>query len=129
MKNSQQIFRFIIIGTLNAFITALVVWLMMDILHFNYIASNVTGYVAALLNNFFWSKFWIFHSGKGNYFQQALLFLLAFICAYGSQFVFLLWMVELLKWNEYISQFIGLFIYGVVNFLMNKKITFRSRQA
>ena len=53
MKNSQQIFRFIIIGTLNAFITALVVWLMMDILHFNYIASNVTGYVAALLNNFF----------------------------------------------------------------------------
>lgn len=53
MKNSQQILRFIIIGTLNAFITALVVWLMMDVLHFNYIASNIAGYIAALLNNFF----------------------------------------------------------------------------
>ncbi len=128
MKNSQQILRFIIIGTLNAFITALVVWLMMDVLHFNYIASNIAGYTAALLNNFFWSKFWIFQSGKGHYLPQALFFLLAFICAYGSQFIFLLWMVELLDWNEYVSQFIGLFIYGFVNFLMNKKITFHSKE-
>ena len=64
MDNSRQLIRFIIIGTSNAIITALVVWLMMDILNFNYLASNITGYVAALLNNFFWSKFWVFSSGK-----------------------------------------------------------------
>lgn len=113
------------IGTLNALITAVVVWLMMDVLDFNYLSSNITGYVAALINNFFWSKFWIFTSGKGRYAPQALLFLVAFLCAYGSQFVCLLAMVELLDWNEYISQFLGLFVYGAVNFVLNKRVTFR----
>lgn len=126
MKNSRQLIRFIIIGTSNAIITALVVWLMMDILNFNYLASNITGYVAALLNNFFWSKFWVFSSGKGQYLWQGFLFLVAFICAYGAQFLCLLGMVELLGWNEYISQFLGLFIYGAVNFILNKKVTFHT---
>ena len=126
MKNSRQLIRFIIIGTSNAIITALVVWLMMDILNFNYLASNITGYVAALLNNFFWSKFWVFSSGKGQYLRQGLLFLVAFACAYGAQFLCLLGMVELLGWNEYISQFLGLFIYGAVNFILNKKVTFHT---
>lgn len=127
MNNSQQLIRFIIIGTSNALITAVVVWLMMDILNFNYLASNITGYVAALLNNFFWSKFWIFSSGKGDYIRQALLFLVAFFAAYGAQFLCLLAMVEVFGWNEYVSQFLGLFIYGAVNFIMNKTVTFRKR--
>ena len=124
MKNLRQIVRFIIIGTSNALITAVVVWFMMDFLHVNYLCSNITGYSAALLNNFFWSKFWIFSSGKGNYLKESALFLIAFSCSYVSQFICLLSMVEVFKWNEYISQFLGLFVYGGVNFLMNKKITF-----
>ena len=27
--------------------------------------------------------------------------------------------------NEYLAQFLGLFIYGAVNYMMNKKITFQ----
>ena len=125
MKDLRQIVRFVIIGTSNALITAVVVWLMMDLLHFNYLWSNITGYTAALLNNFFWSKFWIFSSGKGNYLRESALFLAAFLCSFASQFICLLAMVEVLDWNEYLSQFLGLFVYGGVNFLMNKKITFR----
>ena len=117
--------RFILVGTLNALITVLIVWLMMDKLGCNYIATNITAYVIAQINNFFWSKFWIFQSGKGHYLPQALFFLLAFICAYGSQFLALLIMVEIFDLNEYLAQFLGLFIYGAVNYMMNKKITFQ----
>lgn len=125
MENSQQVIRFILVGTSNALIAASVVWLMMDVLDFNYLASNITGYVAALLNNFLWSKFWVFSSGRGKYIQEAILFLLAFFCAYGAQFLCLLMMVEIFAWNEYVSQFLGLFIYGSVNFIMNKRVTFK----
>lgn len=128
MKNSRQIIRFILIGTLNALITAIVVGVMMDIFHVNYLWSNVCGYVAALVNNFFWSKFWIFSSGKGGYLREAILFFVAFICAYCAQVVCLLGMVEGLGWNEYFSQFMGLFVYGGVNFFMNKKVTFHQPQ-
>ena len=40
-------------------------------------------------------------------------------------FVFLLVLVELLHCNEYLAQFLGLFIYGAVNFSCNKFLTFR----
>ena len=56
IKNTVRILRFILIGTLNALITALVVWLMMDKLNCNYIVANVVAYVIAQTHNCFWSK-------------------------------------------------------------------------
>lgn len=123
-ENMVRVVRFILVGTLNALITVLIVWLMMDLLGCNYIATNITAYVIAQINNFFWSKYWIFSSRTGKFRREIPLFLLAFGCAYGAQFLALLGMVELLGLNEYLAQFLGLFIYGAVNFLMNKKITF-----
>ncbi|RHJ87661.1 GtrA family protein [Parabacteroides sp. AM08-6] len=127
MKESVRIIRFILVGTLNALIAALVIWLMMEELDCNYIASNITAYIVAQINNFFWSKYWIFTSNAGKFQREIPLFLLAFGCAYGAQFLALLLMVEGLDLNEYLAQFLGLFVYGAVNFLMNKKVTFLRR--
>ena len=127
MKESVRIIRFILVGTLNALIAALVIWLMMEELDCNYIASNITAYIVAQINNFFWSKYWIFTSNAGKFQHEIPLFLLAFGCAYGAQFLALLLMVEGLDLNEYLAQFLGLFVYGAVNFLMNKKVTFLRR--
>ena len=73
--------RFILVGTLNALITVLIVWLMMDKLGCNYIATNITAYVIAQINNFFWSKYWIFSSRTGKFRREIPLFLIAFGCA------------------------------------------------
>ena len=125
MKESVRILRFAIVGSSNALITALVIWILMDILDCNYLWSNMAGYVAALVNNFFWSKYWVFSSGKGNFWKEIPLFLIAFGCAYATQFIFLLLMVEVIDLNEYLGQFLGLFVYGAVNFMMNKRLTFK----
>jgi putative flippase GtrA len=124
MKESVRIFRFIIVGTLNAIIVAVVVWALMDMLGCNYLWSNVVGYTAALINNFFWSKYWVFSSHGGKFNREIPLFLLAFGCAYAMQFLSLLLMVEVVGMNEYLAQFLGLFVYGAVNFVMNRRITF-----
>ncbi|NDV54597.1 GtrA family protein [Parabacteroides sp. 52] len=126
MKESVRIIRFIIIGSLNALITAVVIWVMMVLLGFNYIWANVAGYIAALINNFFWSKYWVFSSGGGRFWQEVPLFLLAFGCAYAVQFISLLFMVETLGIHANLAQFLGLFVYGAVNFVMNRKVTFRN---
>ncbi len=49
MKESVRIFRFIVIGTMNALIMALVVWLMMREMSFegDYMVANVTAYIIA----------------------------------------------------------------------------------
>lgn len=127
MKESVRILRFAMVGSLNALITAIVIWVLMDILDCNYLWSNVAGYVSALVNNFFWSKYWVFSSKEGKFWKEVPLFLIAFGCAYTIQFLFLLLMVEIIGLDEYLGQFLGLFIYGAVNFVMNKKVTFNKR--
>ena len=127
MKESVRIFRFAVIGTLNALITAFVIWLMMDELSYDYIPANITAYVVAQIHNFIWSKYWIFpiENKKNNIWKQMLFFCSAFGLAYSAQFLFLVTLVECGDVNEYLAQFLGLFIYGTVNFITNRKLTFR----
>ena len=127
MKESVRIFRFAVIGTLNALITAFVIWLMMDELSYDYIPANITAYVVAQIHNFIWSKYWIFpiENKKNNIWKQMLFFCSSFGLAYSAKFLFLVTLVECGDVNEYLAQFLGLFIYGTVNFIVNKKLTFR----
>lgn len=126
MKETTRIIRFAVIGTLNALITAATIGIMMGVWGIHYLASNVTAYVLAQTHNFIWCKYWIFPTDKkSNTWRQVLLFLIAFGMAYVAQFLFLIVLVELWDCNEYLAQFLGLFIYGTVNFLMNKRVTFR----
>ena len=126
VKETTRIIRFAVIGTLNALITAATIGIMMGVLGIHYLASNVTAYVLAQTHNFIWCKYWIFPTDKkSNTWRQVLLFLIAFGMAYVAQFLFLIVLVELWDCNEYLAQFLGLFIYGTVNFLMNKCVTFR----
>lgn len=126
MKESTRIFRFAIIGTLNAVIVAVTVWVMMGLLDVNYMLSNVVAYTLAQVHNFVWCKYWIFPTEGGrNVWRQLLLFVVAFGMAYSAQFLFLVALVEGLGCNEYLSQFLGLFVYGGVNFYMNRCVTFR----
>ena len=114
---------------MNALIMALVVWLMMESLSFegDYLVANITAYVIAQIHNFIWCKYWIFptEKRKNNIWKQILFFCSAFGIAYTAQFPFLILLVEGLDVNEYLAQFLGLFIYGGVNFVANKKITFK----
>lgn len=116
MKESVRIFRFAVIGTLNALITAFVIWLMMDELSYDYIPANITAYIVAQIHNFIWSKYWIFpiENKKNNIWKQMLFFCSAFGLAYSAQFLFLVTLVECGDVNEYLAQFLGLFIYGTV---------------
>ena len=125
VKESVRIFRFIVIGTMNALIMALVVWLMMKEMSFDgdYMVANITAYLIAQIHNFIWCKYWIFpvENKKNSIWKQILLFCSAFAVAYTAQFLFLVLLVEGLDVNEYLAQFLGLFIYGGANLDVYKR--------
>lgn len=129
MKESVRIFRFAIVGTLNYFITMLVIWGMMETLPFEggYVVANITAYVIAQAHNFVWCRWWVFPSEqrKNNLAQQIALFCTAFGLAYSIQFAFLLLAVEVCDMPPMPTQFLGLVLYGAINFMVNKKITFK----
>lgn len=57
--------------------------------------------------------------------QQIMLFCTAFGIAYGIQLLFVILMIEAIGIKEFTAQFIGIIIYGAVNFMVNNRITFR----
>ena len=128
VRGSVSLVRFVIVGTLNAIIIAAVVGFMMHLLKCNYILSNVVAYTIAQVNNYLWCKYWVFPSPDGKFEREIPLFLIAFGCAYLSQFFLLLLMVEGFHLDKYLAQFIGLFVYGGVNYIMNRKVTFRFKK-
>lgn len=129
LLNNRRLIRFIIVGFSNFIIISLTVWIMMSLLRQELYESNVCAYTLAICNSFYWNKRWVFQSKGGNVKREITLFLTAFGCAYLLQVLFVFIMCELLNLNEYLAQFLGLFVFGAVNFLMNKFVTFQPRKA
>lgn len=46
-------------------------------------------------------------------------------CLWGIQLLFVILMIEAIGIKEFTAQFIGIIIYGAVNFMVNNRITFR----
>ena len=131
MKTSIRIFRFAVIGTINAIIIAFVIWLMMKKLSCHYIVTNIVAYSLAQINNFLWCKYWVFKNDDGpkhSLWEQIVLYAIAFAIAYSSQFLFLIFLVEVCHVDKIVAQFLGMFIYGAVNFIANKRFTFRAKK-
>ena len=128
MKETVRLVRFVTVGALNALITAVMVWLMMAVIGAGYILANIVAYLIAQTNNFIWSKYWIFindnKKAKNSLIKEILFFASAFLVAYGLQFLFIVFLVEIVGMNEYLAQFLGLFVYGGVNYFANRFITF-----
>ncbi len=120
-----SLLRFAVVGFSNFVIISLTVWVMMDLLEQHYILSNICAYTLAIVSSFVLNKVWVFCSDSKNLGREILLYLSAFGCAYVAQFLFMWSLIEFAGMNEYLAQFLGLFIFGTVNFLMNKLLTFQ----
>lgn len=122
-ENKKQIFKFCIIGTLNAAITYITLFMLSE-LCVNELLANFIGYILVLINSFLWSRFWIFKSKNKNIFKEIVLFVSAFLLAYILQFTSFSILVRIFNVNQYLANLIGLVVFGATNFIANKKITF-----
>lgn len=124
-KTLWQLIRFGIVGVINTLITLAVIYLLQEVLDVKYTKANLAGYVAGVINSFFWSKLWVFKKLNSNFIREAVLFLISFGVCYGIQFVSLLVLVELLHIPDLWAQLLGMVVYTLCNFIMNRCITFK----
>ncbi|HIZ27115.1 GtrA family protein [Barnesiella sp. An55] len=120
-----QLIRFGIVGVINTLITLVVIYVLQELLHVKYTVANLVGYIAGVINSFFWSKLWVFKKLNSNFMREAVLFLVSFGICYGIQFVALLILVETLHMADTWAQLVSMVVYTLCNFAMNKCITFK----
>ena len=90
-----------------------------------YTISNFIGYIAGVVNSFFWNKLWVFKKLNSNFIREAILFLVCFGICYGIQFISLLILVEILYVPDSWAQLLSMIVYTLCNFIMNRCITFK----
>lgn len=122
-ESGKQILKFCIVGTLNAAITYIALWLLPH-MGFSTEASNIAGYVIVLIHSFAWSKLWIFKSKSHNLLKESALFVAAFLTAYALQYACFNALLDA-GMNKYLANLLSLIVFGVTNFLMNKLLTFK----
>lgn len=66
-KAIGQFIRFGIVGIINTLITLIVIYFLQEILHVKYTISNFIGYIAGVVNSFFWNKLWVFKKLNSNF--------------------------------------------------------------
>ena len=98
---------------------------LQELLHVKYTVANLAGYIAGVINSFFWSKLWVFKKLNSNFMREAVLFLVSFGICYGIQFVALLLLVEVLHMADTWAQLVSMVVYTLCNFALNKCITFK----
>ena len=122
-----RVMRFVVVGFSNFVIISLSVWIMMHLCQADMLPANITAYAIALVNNFVWNKLWVFRARGGNLLREIALNLIAYGTAYLLQLGCSFALADLLGMNEYVAQFIGLFVFGATNFIMNKLLTFKTQ--
>ena len=121
-----QAVKYGVVGASNTLITAIVIWVMMKGFGFSDVVSNITGYIAGVLNSFIWNKQWTFQSAAG-WLSSALRFGLVFGVCYLFQLGLLIYVLTpYLEIDPYYNQLIAMLFYTVINFVMNKFYTFKA---
>lgn len=132
-----QFMRYALVGVMNTLLTLGVIFVCKSLLGVNEYVSNALGYIAGLINSFFWNRQWVFRS-NGRLSRQAMHFLTAFAICYALQFVFV-WALTQSPFGdmEYtivsgwvisgygIATLGGNVVYTLANFAYNRLLTFR----
>jgi putative flippase GtrA len=120
-----QLMKFGIVGVANTLIT-IISYNALVYLGLNYMVSNVVGYALGVLNSFYWNKNWVFKAGpeQKHVFSK---FVVVNLITLGVNTLILFGLVELMKIRSFPAQFAATMAGLLLNFILNKKWTFKQR--
>ena len=132
MKNNNELVKFLIVGILNTIIGASIMFIAYNFLKLNYWVSTSLNYIVAGTFSFFANKKFTFKS-EGKIFQKIIFFILTIIICYFVAFNLSKKMIAFIDINdielkENISMVVGMVIYTVLNFILQKQIVFRKEE-
>ena len=125
MKTVKQAIKYGIVGVSNTIITMVVIWVMMKVFGCREGLSNITGYVAGLVNSFVWNKQWTFKESSAGWRKGMMRFGIAFVVCYALQYGLILFLNAHLEIDHYYNHLMGMVFYTALNFFMNKYYTFK----
>lgn len=123
----RQLVLYLIIGGLCASIDYLIFLILTYFFNINYLIANIFSVNAGIITSFILNRNFNFKI-KDNVANRFLSFYLVGLFGLLISFVILFAMVELLHYNEQIIKIVSIVIIALIQFLLNKFITFKVKQ-
>ena len=143
-KTSIQLLKYGAIGIMNTLITLVVFYLMNTKAGIAYGIANVVGYILGVINSFLWNRNWVFKT-KNKVHREALLFGCGFLLCMMLQGMVSWLLLEGFGWKnlsddiipflpmknagQNIVMVIAMGVYTIANYIYNRTVTFRQKQA
>lgn len=123
-----QFIKFCAVGFSNTIISYLV-YIVLYFMGLNYVISNIIGFLAGVINAFYWNNRYVFRKAETEERNIIVSFLRTFIAYAGtglflSNILLILW-VEILNISKIIAPVINLLITIPLNFFLNKFWAFK----
>ncbi|MFL0269114.1 GtrA family protein [Candidatus Clostridium radicumherbarum] len=118
-----QFIKFGIVGLGNTLITFIVYFLLVK-LQVYYVTANVIGYIAGIINSFFWNSSWVFKKSSRS-FNLLIKFVIVNLITLGITSMILYIGVDRFNLSKYIAQIISTLIGILINYTLNKLWTFK----
>jgi putative flippase GtrA len=122
--NWWQLIRFAAVGASGYVVNLLVYTLVVHPLGGDYRIAAVAGFIAGVVNNFFWNRHWTFAAHDGHAGFQALRFFVVSLVAFGFSFLILTLLVDGAGLAKVPAQAIALVLATPLNFVGNKLWSF-----
>ena len=123
-KTRIEFIKFITVGILNTLLTFITFIILTDLLSLNDKFANIIGYVIGVINSYIFNKIWTFQSKKKSLIEFVL-FTAVFLFSLLIQLALYSFLKEKLFIQKNISFAIAMVFYTVINFSLNKFITFK----
>lgn len=123
MKNYIQFIKFGIVGLSNTFITFVVYFILVK-LNVYYVTANIIGYMAGVINSFFWNSSWVFKKSKKDLNLLVKFVIVNLITLAITSFVLYIG-ADKLNISKYVAQIISTIIGILFNYTLNKLWTFK----
>lgn len=125
IATGKQFIKFGIVGILNTLIGLGIYYIFIYIDVSLYIAGNTVGFIAGVLNSYYWNNKYVFSKSEEGHLGP----LMRTFAAYGGTFLLgtalLFIMVQYLHISEWIAPLINLAVTIPLNFLLNKFWAFK----
>jgi len=120
-----QFIRFIVVGLLNTAVDFGLLNLLIYLFRWPSVWANTVSFSVAVLNSFFWNKYWTFRQKEGRMIQQLATFIVVSLIGLGlSDLLVYLGNVRL-DYNINLVKVISVIVVFLWNFLGYKYLTFR----
>ncbi|WOI31631.1 GtrA family protein [Tritonibacter scottomollicae] len=130
-QNLIQVSRFSAVGVVNTLVGLAIIWGSMY-LGLGYVKANILGYAVGLIVSFTLNSRWTFSQrakeGGSTSATYALRFLIAFLIAWGANYMVLIFGVRSFNLSQYIAQLGAMATYTVVFFLLCRAFVFSAKK-